>query len=74
MAEAMGETVRENRLAWEQFSAGMFYEPVDLQQPEDLVKLGRRLEEIDRLRATRSNRSHRSFTAVAAAPLPMPVC
>ena len=57
MAEAMETTVNENRAAWEQFSAGMFYEPVDLQKPEDLVKLGHRLDEIDRLRATRSNRT-----------------
>lgn len=57
MAEAMEKTVNENRVAWDQFSAGMFYEPVDLQQPEDLVKLGHRLDSIDRLRATRSNRT-----------------
>ena len=47
MAEAMETTVNENLAAWEQFSAGMFYEPVDLQKPEDLVKLGHRLDEID---------------------------
>ena len=57
MADAMPTTVSENQAAWEQFSAGMFYEPVDLQVPEDLVKLGHRLDEIDRMRATRSNRT-----------------
>lgn len=57
MADALGEKANENRLSWDQFVAGLFYEPVDLQQPEDLVKLGHRLEEIDRLRATRSNRT-----------------
>jgi glucose-6-phosphate 1-dehydrogenase len=57
MAEAMGAKVRDHPEAWEQFSAGMFYEPVDLQKPEDVVKLGGRLEEIDRQRATRSNRT-----------------
>jgi len=57
MAEAMGDKVRDHPEAWEQFSAGMFYEPVDLQKPEDVVKLGGRLQEIDRLRATRSNRT-----------------
>ena len=51
MADAMESTVSENRAAWEQFSAGMFYEPVDLQQPEDLVKLGHRLDEIEQLRS-----------------------
>ena len=57
MAEALGETINENHLAWDQFAAGLFYEPVDLQKPEDLIKLSHRLEEIDRLRATRSNRT-----------------
>ena len=57
MAEALGETIKENPLAWDQFAAGLFYEPVDLQKPEDLIKLSHRLEEIDRLRATRSNRT-----------------
>ena len=57
MADALGETINENPLAWDQFAAGLFYEPVDLQKPEDLIKLSHRLEEIDRLRATRSNRT-----------------
>ena len=57
MAEAMGDKVRDHPEEWEQFAAGMFYEPVDLQKPEDVVKLGGRLQEIDRQRATRSNRT-----------------
>ncbi|MCT0248787.1 glucose-6-phosphate dehydrogenase [Synechococcus sp. CS-205] len=57
MAEALGDVVREHRGAWEQFASGLFYEPVDLQQPEHLVRLAQRLEVIDRHRATRSNRT-----------------
>ena len=57
MAAAMGDKVSENPQAWEQFSAGMFYEPVDLQQTQDVVRLGTRLDAIDRLRATRNNRT-----------------
>ena len=48
MAAAMGDKVSENPQAWEQFSAGMFYEPVDLQQTQDVVRLGTRLDAIDR--------------------------
>ncbi|MFO7627976.1 MAG: glucose-6-phosphate dehydrogenase [Prochlorococcaceae cyanobacterium] len=57
MAEAMKTTVAEHRIAWEQFAAGLFYEPVDLLEPESVVRLGDRLEGIDRLRATRGNRT-----------------
>jgi len=57
MAEAMADTIAEHHGAWEQFAQGMFYEPVDLQQSEHLVRLGKRLETIDRLRATRGNRT-----------------
>jgi glucose-6-phosphate 1-dehydrogenase len=53
MAEAMAGTIAEHPGAWEQFAQGMFYEPVDLQQSDHLVRLGTRLETIDRLRATR---------------------
>ncbi len=57
MAEALGEVVNEHRNAWDQFAAGLFYEPVDLQQPDHLVRLAQRLEVIDHLRATRNNRT-----------------
>ena len=57
MAEAMADTIAEHPGAWEQFAQGMFYEPVDLQQSDHLVRLGTRLETIDRLRATRGNRT-----------------
>ena len=57
MAEALADEVEEHRQAWGQFAAGLFYEPVDLEQPPDVVRLGQRLDTIDRLRATRSNRT-----------------
>ncbi len=57
MAIGLQEEIEENLFAWEQFSEGLFYEPVDLQKPEDLLRLAVRLEEIDRLRATHSNRT-----------------
>ena len=57
MAEAMAPEVAEHRVAWEQFAAGLFYEPVDLEDPPSVVRLGQRLEGIDRLRATRGNRT-----------------
>ncbi|MFM9111354.1 MAG: glucose-6-phosphate dehydrogenase, partial [Prochlorococcaceae cyanobacterium] len=57
MAEAMAAEISEHRSAWEAFSQGLFYEPVDLQQSDHLVRLGQRLEVIDRQRATRGNRT-----------------
>jgi len=54
---ALGRTAAENKAAWDRFCAGLFYEPVDLQQPEHLVRLGGRLGVIDRQRATRGNRT-----------------
>ncbi len=57
MAAALAPVIAEHPVAWEQFSQGLFYEPVDLQQSEHLVRLAQRLEAIDRLRATRGNRT-----------------
>ena len=57
MAEAMDAEVKAHPSAWEAFSACLFYEPVDLQQQEDVGRLGTRLEALDRLRATRGNRT-----------------
>jgi glucose-6-phosphate 1-dehydrogenase len=57
MGAALAEEIASHRTAWEQFAQGLFYEPVDLQQPDHLVRLGQRLEGIDRLRATRGNRT-----------------
>ncbi|MFM7265684.1 MAG: glucose-6-phosphate dehydrogenase, partial [Cyanobium sp.] len=57
MAEALAAEVAEHPAAWEQFSQGLFYEPVDLQQADQVVRLGQRLDSLDRLRATRGNRT-----------------
>ena len=43
MAEAMADEVKQHQSAWQQFAACLFYEPVDLQQDEDVVRLGSRL-------------------------------
>ena len=43
MAEALASEVADHPAAWEQFSQGLFYEPVDLQQAEVVVRLGHRL-------------------------------
>ena len=57
MAEALADKIAEEPKAWEQFVDKLFYEPVDLQQPEDVVRLGGRLDQIDQQCATRGNRT-----------------
>ena len=42
---------------WEQFSNYLFYEPVDLQQSDHVVRLSKRLNEIDKTQATHGNRT-----------------
>jgi glucose-6-phosphate 1-dehydrogenase len=57
MEQALAPVIAEDPAAWTTFCGGLFYEPVDLQKDEDVVRLGKRLEQIDRQRATRSNRT-----------------
>jgi glucose-6-phosphate 1-dehydrogenase len=57
MEVALAAKIAEDPEAWRTFSSGLFYEPVDLQKQDDVVRLGKRLEQIDRQRATRSNRT-----------------
>ncbi|MCP9848374.1 glucose-6-phosphate dehydrogenase [Cyanobium sp. Morenito 9A2] len=57
MAEALADEIEQHQSAWAQFEGCLFYEPVDLEQPADVVRLGTRLEVIDRQRATRGNRT-----------------
>ncbi|MEB3321296.1 MAG: glucose-6-phosphate dehydrogenase, partial [Synechococcaceae cyanobacterium] len=57
MARAMAREVEQHHAAWQAFSQGLFYEPVDLQQSDHLVRLASRLETVDRHRATRGNRT-----------------
>ena len=42
---------------WEQFSNYLFYESVDLQQNDHVLRLSRRLNEIDKTQATHGNRT-----------------
>ena len=57
MEEALADTIASDPQAWECFAAGLFYEPADLSDPASIVRLGQRLDSIDRLRATRGNRT-----------------
>jgi glucose-6-phosphate 1-dehydrogenase len=57
MAASLGEAITADPQAWEQFAAGLFYEPADLSNPATIVKLGERLDALDRARATRGNRT-----------------
>ena len=57
MEEALSSQINSRQKEGEVFSQNLFYEPVDLQQPDHLVKLGERLEIIDKLRATHGNRT-----------------
>ncbi len=57
MRGSLKEQIVQESEAWEKFSQSLFYESVDLQVPDDLKKLGKRLEEIDRLKATQNNRT-----------------
>tara|TARA_Y100001968_G_scaffold333661_1_gene398109 strand:+ start:41502 stop:43025 length:1524 start_codon:yes stop_codon:yes gene_type:complete len=57
MTLALKEKINDSPLEWEKFSKNLFYEPVDLQRPEDVLNLGKRLEDIDRLKATHGNRT-----------------
>ncbi|MEB3303545.1 MAG: glucose-6-phosphate dehydrogenase [Cyanobacteriota bacterium] len=57
MGQALDKEIADHRSAWEQFSQGLFYEPIDLQQSEHLVRLAERLDSLDHLRATRGNRT-----------------
>tara|TARA_Y100001970_G_C14259029_1_gene877971 strand:- start:14185 stop:15708 length:1524 start_codon:yes stop_codon:yes gene_type:complete len=57
MHDKLKKLINKNKNKWDNFSKCLFYEPVDLQQPEDLVRLSSRLDEIDRLRATHGNRT-----------------
>jgi glucose-6-phosphate 1-dehydrogenase len=57
MEAAMSKVIADDPAAWRNFAPCLFYEPVDLEKNEDVVRLGKRLEQIDRQRATRSNRT-----------------
>ena len=57
MSKKLGQLVTANKKEWAQFLKYLFYEPVDLQNEEDVFKLGERLTEIDKRQATHGNRT-----------------
>ncbi|MEX1317243.1 MAG: glucose-6-phosphate dehydrogenase [Synechococcaceae cyanobacterium] len=57
MADALGDEIEGYGHIWQSFAAGLFYEPADLSNPESIEALGHRLDQIDRQRATRGNRT-----------------
>ncbi len=59
MKEAIGqfsEAKRVDEEVWDSFAQGLFYSPVNIDQPEDYKKLSDLLEQIDRERGTQGNR------------------
>ena len=55
MKGKLADQISDNEKEWEQFSNYLFYEPVDLQQSDHVVRLSKRLNEIDKLQATHGN-------------------
>ena len=63
MKTKLADQISENEKEWEQFSNYLFYEPVDLQQSEHVVRLSKRLNEIDKLQATHGNKTCLLYTS-----------
>jgi glucose-6-phosphate 1-dehydrogenase len=57
MSKSLSKEIRQSPKEWEEFSNRLFYEPVNLEHPEDVIKLRSRLEEIDKIKATHANRT-----------------
>tara|TARA_Y100001968_G_scaffold258557_1_gene245543 strand:+ start:1941 stop:3476 length:1536 start_codon:yes stop_codon:yes gene_type:complete len=57
MEKSLQRDIEENRDLWQLFSNNLFYEPLDIDKPNDIIKLGERLDQIDRLKATQNNRT-----------------
>jgi glucose-6-phosphate 1-dehydrogenase len=57
MGEALADTIASDPQAWASFAAALYYEPADLSDPASIVRLGERLDHLDRQRATRGNRT-----------------
>ena len=53
----LSNQISGNEKEWEQFANYLFYEPVDLQQSDQVVRLSKRLNEIDKTQATHGNRT-----------------
>ena len=57
MKVKLSDQISGKEREWVQFSNYLFYEPVDLQQNDHVVRLARRLNEIDKTQATHGNRT-----------------
>ncbi len=57
MRASLESEISEDPNGWEIFSKNLFYQPVDLQNQEDVSNLGKRLDELDRIKATHGNRT-----------------
>lgn len=57
MSKSLFDEINRNLQEWEDFSTRLFYEPVNLEHPEDVLKLKTRLEKIDKLKSTHANRT-----------------
>ena len=66
MKSKLADQISDNEKEWEQFTNYLFYEPVDLQQSDHVVRLSKRLNEIDKLQATHGNKTCLLYTSDAA--------
>ena len=57
MKVKLSEQILGNEKEWEQFSNYLFYESVDLQQINHVLRLSNRLNDIDKSQATHGNRT-----------------
>ncbi len=57
MSLSLKKQIIQNKSEWEAFSLCLFYEPLNLENSEDVKKLRQRLESIDKLKATHANRT-----------------
>ena len=51
------QKISQNIKEWDQFSKYLFYEPVDLQKDDNVLRLSKRLNEIDKIQATHGNKT-----------------
>ena len=57
MSLKLEKQISQNKKEWINFSNYLFYEPVDLQKEDDVIKLAARLAEIDKTQATHGSRT-----------------
>ncbi len=57
MSISLQKQIKDEKDSWDEFSKYLFYESIDLNQSSQIEKLRTRLENIDKLQATHSNRT-----------------